>query len=74
MHTAALRAHERLLDAIEKGNPDRASKLAADHLGALHSKTLSRGENQSILASMVNDFAVRVPASVGPGGNSHGAR
>jgi GntR family transcriptional repressor for pyruvate dehydrogenase complex len=50
---ASLRAHEKLLEAIELGNPDKASKIAAGHLDASHSKTLSKGEQQGILASLV---------------------
>jgi DNA-binding FadR family transcriptional regulator len=67
----ALRAHERLLDAIETGNPDRASKAAAAHLGVSHSKTLSSGENESILASLVAEAAGRPPAPAAVSSNGH---
>jgi DNA-binding FadR family transcriptional regulator len=56
---AALRAHEKLLEAIETGNADKASKLATSHLDASHSKTLSSGEQQNIVANLVNDLPGR---------------
>jgi DNA-binding FadR family transcriptional regulator len=60
---AALRAHEKLLEAIELGNSDKASKIAAGHLDASHSKTLSSGEQQGILASLVADDPGRTLAN-----------
>ena len=40
---AALRDHQRLLDAIRDGNQDRAVRLAQDHLSAARSNTLAFG-------------------------------
>jgi DNA-binding FadR family transcriptional regulator len=51
---ASLRAHEKLVSEIELGNSDKASAVAARHLGASHSKTLSSAERQTVLASLVN--------------------
>jgi hypothetical protein len=71
---AALRAHERLLDAIEVGNQDRASRAATAHLGLSHSRTLSSGDSQSILVNLVSDMAGAAPAPAGAEGNGHAAR
>jgi DNA-binding FadR family transcriptional regulator len=51
---ASLRAHEKLVSEIELGNADKASSVAARHLGASHSKTLSSAERRTVLASLVN--------------------
>jgi DNA-binding FadR family transcriptional regulator len=51
---ASLRSHERLVSEIELGNAEKASAIAARHLGASHSMTLSTGRRQTVLASLVN--------------------
>ncbi|WP_211229457.1 FadR/GntR family transcriptional regulator [Nakamurella lactea] len=47
----ALRAHEKLVEAIEAGNVDRARRLTATHLNASHHNTIGAGG--SVLASLV---------------------
>lgn len=52
---ASLRAHERLTTEIENGNVERAGRLAAQHLNAVHVTTLSSSEHESVLARLVNE-------------------
>ncbi|MGH3580293.1 MAG: FadR/GntR family transcriptional regulator [Mycobacterium sp.] len=51
---AALRDHQRLLDAITEGNVARATKLAADHLTAARSSTLAAGTDKTIEARLIS--------------------
>jgi GntR family transcriptional regulator, transcriptional repressor for pyruvate dehydrogenase complex len=50
---AALRDHERLLDAIRDGNSSRATRLAHDHLAAARHNTLAYGKNTTIQAKLM---------------------
>jgi GntR family transcriptional regulator, transcriptional repressor for pyruvate dehydrogenase complex len=50
---AALRAHERLLAAIEAGNEERAAALSASHLTLTRRSTLASGYHGTIQASLV---------------------
>jgi GntR family transcriptional repressor for pyruvate dehydrogenase complex len=56
---AALRDHQRLLDAIRDGNPARAVRLAQDHLAAARRKTLGFGPDKSIEAKLMSDIGSR---------------
>jgi DNA-binding FadR family transcriptional regulator len=61
---AALRDHQRLLDAICDGNAARAVRLAQDHLAAARRNTLAVGSDQTIEAKLMSDFGPRlVPRS-----------
>jgi GntR family transcriptional repressor for pyruvate dehydrogenase complex len=51
---AALRDHERLLDAIRDGNRDRAVRLAHDHLSVARSTTLAFGMDKTIEAKRIS--------------------
>ncbi|MBU9764284.1 FadR family transcriptional regulator [Mycobacterium sp. TNTM28] len=51
---AALRDHQRLLDAIADGNSARATKLAADHLTAARRTTLAAGNDKTIEARLIS--------------------
>lgn len=51
---AALRDHQRLLDAIRDGNQDRAVRLAQDHLAAARSSTLLFGRDKTIEAKRIS--------------------
>jgi GntR family transcriptional repressor for pyruvate dehydrogenase complex len=51
---AALRDHQRLLDAITDGNPARATKLATDHLTAARRTTLAAGTDKTIEARLIS--------------------
>lgn len=50
---AALRDHQRLVDAISDGNQDRAVRLAQDHLAAARSNTLAFGKDKTIEAKRI---------------------
>lgn len=50
---AALRDHQRLLDAIRDGQQDRAIRLAQDHLAVARSTTLSVGKDKTIEAKRI---------------------
>lgn len=52
---AALRDHQRLLDAIRDGNQSRAAKLAADHLAVARRNTLAAGTDRTIEAKLISD-------------------
>ncbi|HEX2284770.1 MAG TPA: GntR family transcriptional regulator [Mycobacterium sp.] len=52
---AALRDHQRLLDAIRDGNSPRAMRLAQDHLAAARRHTLASGRNKTIDAKLISD-------------------
>lgn len=51
---AALRDHQRLLDAIRDGNQDRAVRLAQDQLAAARSSTLLFGRDKTIEAKRIS--------------------
>ncbi len=59
---AALRDHQRLLDAISDGNAGRAVRLAQDHLAAARRKTLIFGSDKTIEAKLVSDIGPRLDA------------
>jgi DNA-binding GntR family transcriptional regulator len=52
---AALRDHQRLLDAIAEGDSARAVKLAADHLTAARRSTLAAGTDKTIEARLISN-------------------
>lgn len=52
---AALRDHQRLLDAISEGDSARAAKLAADHLTAARRSTLAAGTDKTIEARLISN-------------------
>ncbi|MCV7066294.1 FadR family transcriptional regulator [Mycolicibacterium farcinogenes] len=51
---AALRDHQRLLDAIADGDSARATRLAADHLTAARHTTLAAGADKTIEARLIS--------------------
>jgi GntR family transcriptional regulator, transcriptional repressor for pyruvate dehydrogenase complex len=51
---AALRDHQRLLDAIRDGNAARAARLAQDHLAAARRNTLAVGADKTIEAKLIS--------------------
>ncbi len=53
---AALRDHNRLLDAIVDGNSARATRLAADHLAVARRNTLAAGTDKTIKAKLIANF------------------
>jgi GntR family transcriptional regulator, transcriptional repressor for pyruvate dehydrogenase complex len=57
---AALRDHQRLLDAIADGNPTRAVRLAQDHLAAARHNTLAFGTDKTIEAKLMSDIGLRL--------------
>jgi GntR family transcriptional repressor for pyruvate dehydrogenase complex len=57
---AALRDHQRLLDAIGDGNPARAVRLAQDHLAAARRNTLAFGSDKTIEAKLMSDIGLRL--------------
>ena len=54
---AALRDHQRLLEAIREGNEARAVRLAQDHLTAARSQTLAFASGKTIEAKRISDGA-----------------
>ncbi|WP_396903934.1 FadR/GntR family transcriptional regulator [Mycolicibacterium phlei] len=52
---AALRDHQRLLDAIRDGNEARAVRLATDHLAAARRNTLAVGTDKTIQAKLITN-------------------
>jgi len=52
---AALRDHQRLVDAIRDGNEGRAVKLAQDHLSAARRNTLAVGADKTIEAKLISN-------------------
>ena len=50
---AALRDHQRLLDAIRDGHQDRAVRLARDHLAVARSNTLAFGRDKTVEAKRI---------------------
>ena len=57
---AALRDHQRLLDAIRDGNAARAVRLAQDHLAAARRNTLAFGTDKIIEAKLMSDIGPRL--------------
>jgi GntR family transcriptional regulator, transcriptional repressor for pyruvate dehydrogenase complex len=57
---AALRDHQRLIDAIRDGNAARAVRLAQDHLAAARRNTLSFGTDKTIEAKLMSDTGPRL--------------
>jgi len=51
---AALRDHQRLVDAIRDGNSSRAMRLAQDHLAAARRNTLAVGTDKTIEAKLIS--------------------
>ncbi len=51
---AALRDHQRLVDAIRDGNADRAVRLAQDHLAAARRNSLAFGRDKTIEAKLIS--------------------
>jgi GntR family transcriptional regulator, transcriptional repressor for pyruvate dehydrogenase complex len=51
---AALRDHQRLLEAIRDGNSTRAVRIAGDHLAAARSNTLAFGSDKTIEAKLIS--------------------
>jgi GntR family transcriptional repressor for pyruvate dehydrogenase complex len=54
---AALRDHQRLLEAIRDGNAPRAVRLAQDHLAAARRNTLAVGSDKTIEAKLISRSA-----------------
>jgi DNA-binding GntR family transcriptional regulator len=52
---AALRDHQRLLEAIREGNSARAARLAKDHLAAARRNTLAVGADRTIEAKLISN-------------------
>lgn len=52
---AALRDHQRLLDAIRDGNAARAVRVAQDHLAAARRNTLAVGAEKTIQAKLMSE-------------------
>ena len=52
---AALRDHQRLLDAIRDGDAARAVRLAQDHLAAARRNTLAVGSDKTIEAKRISN-------------------
>jgi GntR family transcriptional regulator, transcriptional repressor for pyruvate dehydrogenase complex len=56
---AALRDHQRLLEAIRDGNPAKAVRLAQDHLAVARRNTLAFGTRKTIEAKLMSDIGPR---------------
>jgi GntR family transcriptional repressor for pyruvate dehydrogenase complex len=52
---AAMRDHQRILDAIRSGQQDRAIRLAQEHLSGARSNTLAFGRDKTIEAKRISD-------------------
>ena len=63
---AALRDHQRLLDAICDGNAARAVRLAQDHLAVARRNTLAVGSDHTIEAKLMSDLVPRFTYNGGP--------
>jgi len=61
---AALRDHQRLLDAIRDGNAARAVRLAESHLAAARRSTLAVGPAHTIEAKLMADIGARPDSRV----------
>jgi GntR family transcriptional regulator, transcriptional repressor for pyruvate dehydrogenase complex len=69
---AALRDHQRLLDAISEGNPARAIRLAQDHLAAARRNTLAFGSGKTIEANLMSDIGPRLNSRARLNGRPNG--
>lgn len=58
MRMAALRDHERILAAIERGDQEKATSLAANHLAATRSSTLSSTTHEHVVANVIDDIGL----------------
>jgi GntR family transcriptional regulator, transcriptional repressor for pyruvate dehydrogenase complex len=71
---AALRDHQRLVDAISDGNAVRAVRLAQDHLAAARRNTLAFGTGQTIEAKLMSDLEARRDPRATYNGRQHGRK
>lgn len=58
LRRAAFRDHERLLNAIEKGDEEEATLLAREHLAATRTSTLASASNDLISANLLDSVAL----------------
>lgn len=68
---AALRDHQRIVDAIRDGNRERAVRLAQDHLGAARRNTLAFGQDKTIEAKLISGADHLGGLSTRPSTNAH---
>src|ERR1700729_3947859 len=71
---AALRDHQRLLDAITDGNAARAVRLAQDHLAAARRNTLAFSTDQTIEAKLMSDLEARLDPRLSYNGRPHSGK
>jgi GntR family transcriptional regulator, transcriptional repressor for pyruvate dehydrogenase complex len=71
---AALRDHQRLLDAIRDGNSARAVRLAQDHLAVARRRTLAFGTDKTIEAKLMSDIGVRLHTQTRSNGHSQNGK
>ncbi|HUB58414.1 MAG TPA: GntR family transcriptional regulator [Mycobacterium sp.] len=71
---AALRDHQRLLDAIRDGNSARAVRLAQDHLAVARRKTLAFGTDKTIEAKLMSDIGPRLHVRAQSNGHSQNGK
>lgn len=55
MRGSALRDHQKILTAIEKGDQERATSLAARHLAATRTSTLATTTHEFVVASLLDE-------------------
>ncbi len=71
---AALRDHQRLLDAISDGNQARAVRLAQDHLAVARRNTLAFGTDKTIEAKLMSDIGLRLDSRFRSNGRSQNGK
>jgi len=71
---AALRDHQRLLDAIRDGNSARAVRLAQDHLAVARRRTLAFGTDKTIEAKLMSDIGLRLHTQTRSNGHSQNGK
>jgi hypothetical protein len=71
---AALRDHQRLLDAIRDGNSARAVRLAQDHLAVARRRTLAFGTDKTIEAKLMSDIGLRLHTQIRSNGHSQNGK
>jgi GntR family transcriptional repressor for pyruvate dehydrogenase complex len=71
---AALRDHQRLLDAIRDGNSARAVRLAQDHLAVARRRTLAFGTDKTIEAKLMSDIGLRLHTQTRSNGQSQNGK
>jgi GntR family transcriptional regulator, transcriptional repressor for pyruvate dehydrogenase complex len=71
---AALRDHQRLLDAIRDGNSARAVRLAQDHLAVARRRTLAFSTKKTIEAKLMSDIGVRFHTQTRSNGHSQNGK